>query len=121
VPTNLRGDRNRLQRILINLVSNAIKFTSQGEVVVKVTLRSQSTHSVKILFSVIDTGICIPLNARAKLFQPFTQVDASTTRKYGGTGLGLAICKQLVNIMGGEITLEVKKEKERFLPLQPNL
>ncbi|WP_051023631.1 response regulator [Synechococcus sp. PCC 7502] len=111
VPTKLRGDQNRLQRILINLVCNAIKFTSEGEVIITASLDSESINSVKILFAVIDTGIGIPLNARAKLFQPFSQVDASTTRKYGGTGLGLAICKQLVNMMGGEIDFDSEEGK----------
>ncbi len=111
VPLKLRGDRNRLQRILINLVGNAIKFTSQGEASVTVTLDSETFGTVKVLFSVVDTGIGIPLNARAKLFQPFTQVDASTTRNYGGTGLGLAICKQLVTIMGGEIDFDSEEGK----------
>jgi CheY-like chemotaxis protein/two-component sensor histidine kinase len=111
VPIKLRGDRNRLQRILINLVSNAIKFTSEGEVIVTVTLESNAQNLIRLMFSVSDTGIGIPANARAKLFQPFSQVDASTTRKYGGTGLGLAICKQLVEMMGGEISFESEEGK----------
>ncbi len=111
VPLYLRGDISRLRQILINLVSNAIKFTSVGEVILKVSLKEESETRAMIEFRVIDTGIGISLSARQKLFQPFTQVDASTTRKYGGTGLGLAICKQLVDLMGGEIGIDSEEGK----------
>jgi hypothetical protein len=106
VPHYLRGDASRLRQILNNLVSNAIKFTHQGEVVIQAELMQETTTHVQLRLSVRDTGIGIPKEAQAKLFQPFTQVDASTTRKYGGTGLGLAICKQLTELMGGKIFLE---------------
>jgi len=106
VPRYLRGDASRLRQILNNLVSNAIKFTHQGEVVIQAELMQETTTHVQLRLSVRDTGIGIPKEAQAKLFQPFTQVDASTTRKYGGTGLGLAICKQLTELMGGKIFLE---------------
>ncbi len=106
VPRYLRGDASRLRQILNNLVSNAIKFTQQGEVVIQAELLQKTATHVQIRLSVRDTGIGIPKEAQAKLFQPFTQVDASTTRKYGGTGLGLAICKQLTELMGGKIFLE---------------
>ncbi|PIK86290.1 histidine kinase [Synechococcus sp. 63AY4M2] len=106
VPRYLRGDASRLRQILNNLVSNAIKFTHQGEVVIQAELMQETTTHVQLRLSVRDTGIGIPKEAQAKLFQPFTQVDASTTRKYGGTGLGLAICKQLTELMGGRIFLE---------------
>jgi PAS domain S-box-containing protein len=106
VPIYLCGDVSRVKQVLMNLVSNAIKFTSKGEVIVKVSLRAETESTATIEFRVIDTGIGISPTAQKKLFQPFTQVDASTNRKYGGTGLGLAICKQLVDLMGGEIGID---------------
>ncbi len=106
VPTRLRGDVTRLRQILINLVGNGIKFTSVGEVVIRISLMSETDSTVDILFSIDDTGIGIPTAAQEKLFTPFVQVDASTTRKYGGTGLGLSICKQLVELMGGQIGVD---------------
>jgi signal transduction histidine kinase/CheY-like chemotaxis protein/HPt (histidine-containing phosphotransfer) domain-containing protein len=104
VPARLVGDPLRLEQVLINLCTNAVKFTDSGEIVV-VTVRTlvSSDDRVTLRFSVRDTGIGIGEAQMAGLFQPFAQVDASTTRQYGGTGLGLAICKQLVTLMGGEI------------------
>ncbi|CAN1210003.1 histidine kinase [Tumidithrix helvetica PCC 7403] len=111
VPKFLQGDISRLRQILLNLTNNAIKFTVQGEVTIEVALEHENDTSVVLIFSIVDSGIGIPLAAQSKLFQPFIQVDASTTRQYGGTGLGLAICKQLVELMGGSIYLESEENK----------
>ena len=103
VPIFLQGDPGRLRQVLTNLVGNSIKFTSQGEVAVRVTCLSESNNEVELRFSIRDTGLGIPPDKIRLLFNKFTQVDASTTRKFGGTGLGLAISKQLVELMGGNI------------------
>jgi CheY-like chemotaxis protein/HPt (histidine-containing phosphotransfer) domain-containing protein len=103
IPWELVGDPGRLRQIILNLAGNAIKFTEQGEVTIRADLESIAAEQVTIRFSVQDTGIGIPENRLEAVFAPFTQVDGSTTRKFGGTGLGLAISKQLVELMGGEI------------------
>lgn len=104
VPSALQGDPGRLRQILINLTGNAIKFTEFGEIVVRAELEStRDDDTVVIKFTIQDTGIGIPADRQDDLFHHFTQVDASTTRRYGGTGLGLAISKQLAEMMGGEI------------------
>lgn len=99
----LVGDVTRLRQVLVNLLSNAIKFTSEGQVSVEVSTHRIEGNLTETRIAVIDTGIGIPAERVSTLFDAFTQVDASTTRKFGGTGLGLAICKQLVGLMGGEI------------------
>jgi signal transduction histidine kinase/DNA-binding response OmpR family regulator len=108
VPTAIRGDITRLRQVLINLINNAVKFTARGEVTVHARqLQADDGHGRAVMeFRVTDSGIGIPPERVASLFEAFTQVDASTTRKYGGTGLGLAICKRLVKLMGGEIGVE---------------
>jgi signal transduction histidine kinase/DNA-binding response OmpR family regulator/HPt (histidine-containing phosphotransfer) domain-containing protein len=103
VPTRLVGDPLRLGQVLINLTSNAVKFTEQGEIVVAVELAEQRSGAAVLRFSVSDTGIGMSEDQLARLFQAFSQADGSITRKYGGTGLGLSICKQLVALMGGSI------------------
>ncbi len=103
VPKSLIGDSCRIRQILTNLVGNAVKFTEKGEISVSVSLERVDEKDTVLLFSVKDTGIGIPENKQDKLFESFTQVDTSTTRKFGGTGLGLAICRQLVELMGGSI------------------
>ena len=103
LPALLRGDARRLRQIMTNLIANAIKFTSQGDVRLDAALEYRTPTAVTIRVTVTDTGIGIRPEVAACLFTPFTQADASTTRKYGGTGLGLAICRQLVEMMGGQI------------------
>jgi signal transduction histidine kinase/DNA-binding response OmpR family regulator len=107
VPTTVRGDATRIRQILLNLVGNALKFTERGEVVVSVSSQPlPKANQQELHVAVADTGIGIPLSAQPKLFQSFSQVDASTTRKYGGTGLGLAISRRLAELMGGRMWFE---------------
>lgn len=106
VPDRLRGDPGRLRQIILNLVSNAIKFTDRGEIEVSVELLKKKGREVTLLFKVRDTGIGIPKEKQAIIFEAFTQADTSTTRRYGGSGLGLAIASQLVHLFGGRIWVE---------------
>ncbi|MGD0095557.1 MAG: PAS domain S-box protein [Terracidiphilus sp.] len=111
VPVMLRGDPGRLRQILTNLVGNAIKFTEKGEVIVRATLAQAGESDCLLRFSVRDTGIGIPESKIGILFDKFTQVDTSIARKFGGTGLGLAISKQLVEMMGGRISIDSREGK----------
>jgi PAS domain S-box-containing protein len=106
VPEQLRGDPDRLRQILTNLVSNAVKFTARGGVRVHARLEAADAETVALAVEVRDSGIGIAPEVQARLFEPFTQADRSTTRLYGGTGLGLAICRQLAALMGGGVRLE---------------
>jgi PAS domain S-box-containing protein len=111
LPMLLRGDPGRLRQILTNLTGNAIKFTQVGEIVVRVSLVEKNENDFLLRFSVRDTGIGIPADKIDRLFNKFSQLDASTTRKYGGTGLGLAISKQLAELMGGETGVNSEEGK----------
>ncbi len=105
-PRRVVGDAGRLRQIFMNLIGNALKFTEKGHITVKIGANVKSEQCANITFSIADTGIGIAAKNHAKLFDSFTQADASTTRKYGGTGLGLSICQQLIDLMGGKIQME---------------
>jgi signal transduction histidine kinase/DNA-binding response OmpR family regulator len=111
VPYALSGDGGRLRQILVNLVGNAIKFTPEGSVLVQIEVREKNEHSVLLHFAVSDTGIGIPPEHRARIFEPFAQADSSTTRQFGGTGLGLSISRALVEMMQGMIWCESQPGK----------
>lgn len=127
VPDCLVGDAGRIRQILVNLTGNAIKFTSQGEVEVRVELESIADSIASLRFSVRDTGMGIPQDKQSQIFEAFSQADTSTTRSFGGTGLGLSISRQLVRLMGGELSLtsDVGRGSNFFftieLPLAPEL
>jgi signal transduction histidine kinase/DNA-binding response OmpR family regulator len=106
VPDGLTGDPVRLRQVLTNLLGNAVKFTERGEIVLKITLETEERDRVALRFSVRDTGIGIPKDRQAAIFEAFTQVDGSSTRKYGGTGLGLTIANELVGLMDGRLWVE---------------
>ncbi len=118
-PAFVRGDPTRVRQVLTNLIGNAIKFTPQGEVVVSVASAGRDESRALVRFAVRDTGIGIPADKRAAIFEEFGQADASTTRKYGGTGLGLAISRRLVRLMGGELGVQsqVGRGSEFFFTL----
>ncbi len=103
VPSQLLSDPLRIRQVLVNLITNALKFTEKGKISVSIQKHSQTQNSVELIFCVADTGLGIDKDNQEHLFEVFSQADSSTTRKYGGTGLGLAICKRIVNMMDGEI------------------
>ncbi|WP_144212768.1 PAS domain S-box protein [Shewanella donghaensis] len=109
IPSHLMGDPLRVSQVLINLMNNAIKFTERGEIILSIESLEQNGEELELKFSVRDSGIGLTPEQCNKLFKSFSQADTSTTRKYGGTGLGLAICKQLVELMGGQIGVESKR------------
>jgi len=109
VPAWVKGDPGRLRQILMNLATNALKFTSQGEITIKAEQLAEIGEKTKVCFTVTDTGIGIPKEKQAAIFASFTQADDSTTRKYGGSGLGTTIAKQLTELMGGDISLRSKE------------
>jgi signal transduction histidine kinase/CheY-like chemotaxis protein len=109
IPQIVAGDAHRLRQILTNLISNAVKFTAQGEVSIEATLDNQTDRAIVVSFRITDSGIGIRQDQVARLFSPFVQADSSTTRRYGGTGLGLTISKQLVEMMGGTIGVESRE------------
>ncbi len=111
VPFLLQGDPGRLRQVLINLIGNAIKFTEKGEVGIRVSMVEETESHATVRFDVRDTGIGISPDRRDRLFKPFSQVDASTTKRYGGTGLGLVISKQISELMGGQISVESKEDE----------
>lgn len=111
IPATVRGDPARIRQVIINLLGNAIKFTQKGEVAVRSTIENQDDKHVTIKFMLSDTGIGIPKDRSSALFESFTQVDNSTSRKYGGTGLGLAISKRLAEMMGGQIGFSSEEGK----------
>jgi two-component system, sensor histidine kinase and response regulator len=111
LPPLVRGDGNRVRQVLLNLIGNALKFTERGHVFVKVIAQAESASEIAVSFEVTDTGIGLERETRDRLFQPFTQADGSTTRKFGGTGLGLAICKKIVDLMKGQIGVQSEPGK----------
>jgi two-component system sensor histidine kinase/response regulator len=111
IPLDLVGDPHRLCQVLVNLVGNSVKFTEAGEVELRATLSEQTGEKLKLRFSVRDTGIGMTAEQCSKIFQPFTQADSSTTRKYGGTGLGLSIVRRIVELMSGQIWVESEPGK----------
>ncbi len=121
LPHRLIGDEMRLRQVLLNLTANALKFTSQGEVILDIQRLTQQNQEITLQFAITDTGIGIPADRIEQIFEGFSQAEASTTRKYGGTGLGLAISAQIVKLMGGELTLSSEYGKGSRFQFSINL
>src|SRR5439155_999836 len=107
---SLRGDALRVRQILMNLIGNAVKFTARGEVLVRAEVRAATTDRASVEISVGDTGIGIDAATIGRIFEPFTQADESTSRRFGGSGLGLAICRELTQLMGGSLSVESRPQ-----------
>ena len=121
VPNALVGDVGRLRQVLVNLLGNAIKFTSRGDVALRIDVEGESPAVVELRFAVTDTGVGIPAENQTRIFQAFEQADTSTTRHFGGTGLGLAISSQLVALMGGSIELVERTGRGQHVQLSRQL
>ena len=121
VPDRLISDPLRIRQVLVNLVSNALKFTRKGEICISIEVKGHAAESIELLFCVRDTGIGVPPGLKDKLFDVFTQADGSTTRKYGGTGLGLAICKRIVHMLGAKSGLKANRVRGVLSGLRPFL
>ena len=115
----VNGDPLRFRQVITNLLGNAPKFTEAGEIELALNVEDEKPESVKLHATIRDTGIGIPADKLDAIFEPFQQADGSTTRKYGGTGLGLSICKQISNMMGGDVWWKVRLAREVFFILPP--
>jgi signal transduction histidine kinase len=120
VPEEIEGDPPRLRQVLVNLLGNAVKFTDNGEVHLRVALDSVNAERVSLLFVISDTGIGIAPDAQQIIFQPFSQADGSMTRRYGGTGIGLSIAARLIELMGGRLALESELGKGSTFQFKAN-
>ncbi|MEQ8473125.1 MAG: two-component regulator propeller domain-containing protein [Marinoscillum sp.] len=121
IPSSLKGDELRIKQVLVNLLSNSVKFTEQGTIGVTAKKLNETSEDAKILIQVMDTGIGIPTDKTEEIFSSFTQIDTGSKRKYAGTGLGLAICKKLVGLMDGKIWVESRKENGSIFNIELTL